>query len=80
MLIANLNHALAGVVGKTIKGVVLSEGLSPSVQWHLVFTDGTVYEFFADGAVQGGSQAHKGGIAEIRAIGKRDGRSVTVFA
>ena len=76
---AKLRFALPDLVGKTIKGIVVSAGGSPLVQWHLVFTDGTKYEIYSQCGIQGGTCLRDGGIPDTVAIGERDGRTVTVF-
>ncbi len=38
-----------GIVGKTISGIVIKEGDSPTTQLFLLFDDGTYYEFYSLG-------------------------------
>jgi hypothetical protein len=61
---------LAGLVGKTIREVVLKDGTGPLAQLFLVFDDGTHYEFYSDGSISGSGYIEPGGFEKVISLGK----------
>jgi hypothetical protein len=61
--------AVADIIGKTIKHVVVKEGdRQPRSQVFLVFTDGSYYEFYsATAPIVGAGGLDVGGIEAVRA-------------
>ncbi len=55
------------IVGKQIKGVVVTEGESdPRSQVFLIFSDETYYEFYSPCAISWTSYAYRGGLEEVK--------------
>ncbi len=58
---------LQNIVGKQIKGVVVTEGESdPRSQVFLIFSDETYYEFYSPCAISWTSPAYRGGLEEVK--------------
>lgn len=62
-----MRHDLQNIVGKQIKGVVVTEGQSdPRSQVFLIFSDETYYEFYSPCAISWTSYAYSGGLEEVK--------------
>lgn len=61
-----LEPALAGIIGKAIEGVIIADHPNGFFQVFLTFTDGTHYEFYGDGQINGARKYDQGGISSVR--------------
>lgn len=63
-----LKDAIKKVIGKTIKGVIVTEGAkAPQSQVFFVFSDNTYYELYCSMKISGAGGIDKGGMQEARA-------------
>ncbi len=63
-----LHTALQGVIGRAIAGVVIAEHEAERFQLFLAFTDGTHYEFYGAGDLNGARKIDHGDIRMVRGI------------
>jgi hypothetical protein len=63
-----MDHAIKGIVGKTIKGIVVkkSEVSQPRSQVFLVFDDDTHYEFYSTEKINGIKGIDPGGMGKVK--------------
>lgn len=63
-------HEAQDILGKTITGVVVKEGTSPTAQVFLTFSDGTYFEFYSRAErIEVSSHAYEGGPETVQALG-----------
>ena len=62
-----MQQGVRNILGKRIKGVVVTEGSSgPRSQVFLIFSDNTYYEFFSFSTIRGISEVCEGGLEEVK--------------
>lgn len=66
MNIEKLRAALAGTLGKTINGFFISEHPGKHFQVFLTFADGTYYEFYGEGHLNGARSLDRGDQVSVR--------------
>jgi len=66
--IDKLDTALQEIIGKTLDGVVVTENTHARFQIFLLFTDGTHYEFYGAGDIDGARSASKGDPKRMRSL------------
>ena len=69
---------LPKLVGKTISQAVISEHLNNRIQFYLLFTDGTAYEFYTEGWLSGARGLERGTVDEVLARSRSNGSAQRV--
>ena len=76
-----MKEAIKEIVGKTIKGVIVTEGKeSPQSQVFLVFSDNTYYELYTPGSttISGAGGIDKGGMQKARDYASRSPNEIVL--
>lgn len=66
MSLMRLASALPGVLGKTVAGAFLAEYARGRFRVILTFTDGTHYELYGEGTLNGSRAVERGGTDQVR--------------
>jgi hypothetical protein len=73
MSFTKLAAALSSAIGKKLDRVIIAGHSEARFQLYLVFTDGTYYEFYGRGTLEGARAVDRGSAATLREMLTRSG-------